>query len=965
MDQTPEAAPGTPAGLDKDIFFQGRKLPATDAEVEPFNAAELADMERHGFIPREVHIQVSKRCNLQCVMCSWQTWQANTGLMEEAVFERILAECKRSGVHKIVFGNAQGEPFLHPRILEMIERVVAEGFWTMVSTNGTPLTPARIERLAASGIHNIQFSFAGYDRESYERIYAGGSWEQVTGNLRQLASALARAKARTSLVVNGCYARELEASIPPNAFIAKTRAFLNSIGVAEPFHQIIIQLPHNFGGVMDPGAPAVAGVRSHFPVRTRRPGLCRVLKNGPGVYHDGRVTACGCLDPNGDLLIGDLTASSLAAIRTGPAFQGLLDRFLHGDVGAIPLCGGCDVPYYETPETSPRLWERLVAELPDPDQDGIRNDALAKRLHGDYTRALHGVLERAAAKLDPPPADTAAFVAGLAQRMPSHFNVAGARAICERLFTTFADEKIIEIVAKRPVRRIGLAPATGIVLEHLDWFLEQFDEVLVADKFRAGERHSGLTILTLDQLLEQGGELDTFLVTSNNPEIEEEYLRRLPQAKTLSISGFSYPMDLRRFSRCGLARAERILAEIEQAGNPLVVLGNKLLATAEPTFVALETAGYDVFVISLYDKMENQARTGWDETCAVHRNALVTIFEQLYILTRLKEGLVWIYYDFFFNAGWDAGNSLITYASAATMLALSARPVVLGMYDIAKPVCNNMERRHDAFAVYKVMLDLAAAVVLTSKSDHIAEYLRNTLVKDRPVLSFYRYSFPPPEPLERLSDRDGERHLVGVTSFLGEVFEPNRVETRESIRSILRQRIHFHYYSDNAKVLAFRDGLPAAERAYFHIEPAIWNQHKLVHEMSRFDGGWLVGDESTIFARLIGQVEDRHIRELFALFVPNGVPTSSMTYGAAGLAVFISRQIKVMDEVYPRGCCIPLDMGEIGNLANIFRRLDWGRIHRTMRDQREQFSAFHQIPRLAAFLDALPRPAGDPPGETP
>jgi hypothetical protein len=206
-----------------------------------------------------------------------------------------------------------------------------------------------------------------------------------------------------------------------------------------------------------------------------------------------------------------------------------------------------------------------------------------------------------------------------------------------------------------------------------------------------------------------------------------------------------------------------------------------------------------------------------------------------------------------------------------------------------------------------------------------------------------------------LSDQDGERHLVGVTSFLGEVYEPNRVETRNSIRSILRQKIHFHYYSDNAKVLAFRCELPAEEQRYFHIEPAIWDQRKLVHEMSRFDGGWLVGDECTIFARMIGQIEDRHIRELFSLFVPNGVPTSSMTYGAAGLAVFISRQIKVMDEVYPKGCCIPLDMGEIENLEVIFRKLDWPAIHQTMWEERLRFDVFHQIPRLAAFLDTIDR----------
>jgi hypothetical protein len=556
--------------------------------------------------------------------------------------------------------------------------------------------------------------------------------------------------------------------------------------------------------------------------------------------------------------------------------------------------------------------------------------------------------------MDPPPPDPRAFVERLFAGIPGHFRVGSARSISYRLLSRESDG-VLESVVGRTVRRIGVAPATQVVLDHLAWFQERFETVELADNFRCGETHAGLTVRSVPEFLERSGDLDCILLATNNPEIEAEYQKVLPPETTVSISAFSYPMDLCRFSRYGLARAQRILDAIEASPNPIVVLGNKLLATAEPTFAALEGAGYDVFVISLFDKLENQDKSGYDPSCELPRNALVTTFEQLYILTHLRKGLFWIYYDFFHNTGWDAANGVIAYAYAAAMLELASRPVVLGMYDVLKPVCLNMERSAEAFAIYKVLLDLADAVVLTSKSDHIAEYLRNTLVKDRPVLSFYRYSFPPPEPLPRLSETDGARHLVGVTSFLGEVFEPNRIETRNSIRSILRQGIHFHYYSDNVKVHAFRNELPADERAFFHVEPAIWDQQVLVRDMSRFDGGWLVGDEATIFARLIGQVEDRNIRELFTLFVPNGVPTSSMTYGAAGLPVFISRQIKVMDEVYPKGCCVPLDMGEVDNLSAIFARLDWKAMHRVMREERDRFSAFAQIPRLKAFLDALPR----------
>ncbi len=589
-------------------------------------------------------------------------------------------------------------------------------------------------------------------------------------------------------------------------------------------------------------------------------------------------------------------------------------------------------------------------------QEGARDTMLAV-----YRRALVRIFSLADARLQPDQAAPESLEACADACYQNHFRFASAPAICRTLFT-LDDSLIFADIVGRPVRRIALAPATKIVLENLDWFLGRFEEVIVGDNFKVGEVHHGLTVITMDAFRAQAPQFDLFLLTTDTPEVEAVYLELLPMDKTLRITQLWEPLTKRHFEYRGVDRAKRILEEIEKAANPLVVLGNKLLATAEPTFAALDRSGYDVFVVSLYDKMENKTHNGYDPTCAVGRNVLVSPLEQLYILTKLKRGLFWIYYDFFCNVGWDARKSMITYAEAATMVSLASRPVILGMYDIIKPICTQMAYCHIAFALYKVMLDQASAVALTSKSDHIAEYLRNTLVRDRPVISFYRYSYPASEPLLRLSVLDGERHLVGVTSFLGEVYEPNRIETRNSIRSILRQKIHFHYYSDHQAVKDFHASLPAEEQRYFHREAAIWDQVELVREMSRYDGGWLVGDEATIFARLISAVEDRHIRELYTLFVPNGVPTSSMTYGAAGLAVFISRQIKVMDEVYPKGCCIPLDMGEVDNLATIFQRLDWQKIHQDMVNHRHVFDIFYHIPRLVAFLDVVRARAKTPRG---
>lgn len=520
------------------------------------------------------------------------------------------------------------------------------------------------------------------------------------------------------------------------------------------------------------------------------------------------------------------------------------------------------------------------------------------------------------------------------------------------LFTIDNSADLIKDMGGEKAKSIALAPTTNVILENIDWFKQHFHSVRLGDNIKAGQIHEDITIETVDELVQSSATIDCFLMTTDTPEIQELFANTLPQEKTTHIyelrgllTSFLKPIE-------DFARADRILQQIENSENPLVVLGKKLQASTEPLFAELDTSDFDVFVLSQFDRMESDSalQAAIDAEQSVRRNAILSFAEILYVLTHLKKGSFWIYYDFFYSVGWDVENAIRAYAFTGALLDMATRPVILGMYDVIKPVCFNMDKQSAASALYKIMVDKADALVLTSKSDHIAEYLRNTLAKDKPVLSFYRYSVPSEAPKERLSNTDGERHIVGVTSFLGEVYEPNRIETRNSIRSMLQQKIHFHYYSNNAKVVAFFEELPAAEQKYFHMEQPIWDQAALIHDMSQFDGGWLVGDEASIFANMIRQIEDRNIRELYTLFVPNGVPTSSMAYGAAGLPVFISRQIKVMDEVYPDGCCIPLDMGEVDNLSNIFARLDWKTMHQTMRAEKHRFDISQQVSTLANFL---------------
>lgn len=278
-----------------------------------------------------VNIQVARTCNLRCSFCSHDVWREPTGLMEWPVFEQALARLSEDGSKVLCFVSAQGESLLHPRIFDMLAASLAAGLQTNLVTNGTPLNERRIARLAALDLHAIQFSFAGFDKASYERLYVGARFDWVTRNLALLIEAL-KGK-RTSLTINGV--------VDDEDVLSRTFGFLMTLGADRSI--IRIGLPHNWGGTVKAGADQ-GGIYSHRRIDRRSFKLCPLLGT-QGIYVDGRVTACGCIDANGALEIGHIDDEGIAAMRRGPRYQAIVQAFQFGDVSGVPLCQSCEIPY--------------------------------------------------------------------------------------------------------------------------------------------------------------------------------------------------------------------------------------------------------------------------------------------------------------------------------------------------------------------------------------------------------------------------------------------------------------------------------------------------------------------------------------------------------------------------------------------------------------------------------------------
>lgn len=277
---------------------------------------------------KTVFAQISRRCNLRCVMCGYEAWQRNSGFMSEDVFNRVVSEMRAAGINRLALTAAQGEPLLAPNALMFISRALIAGLSVHINTNCTPLTRTKTEQLASLAVGRnltIQCSFAGYDQDTYERIYVGADFAKTAAKLKMLYRDFEQANQERAITVRGVvYDKESE---------AKTRAFIHWLGI--PHEQIFLTEPDNFAGLVD-NVRNIEGMELY---------TCPWLEDYVVVYDDGKVSACACRDSEGVMTIGDIMQQSLAEIIDCHARKQMLEAFRCKEISGMPLCSKCDVPY--------------------------------------------------------------------------------------------------------------------------------------------------------------------------------------------------------------------------------------------------------------------------------------------------------------------------------------------------------------------------------------------------------------------------------------------------------------------------------------------------------------------------------------------------------------------------------------------------------------------------------------------
>ncbi|MFH0852539.1 MAG: radical SAM protein [bacterium] len=273
--------------------------------------------------PRHLFIEPTSACNFRCKMCPRTNNDTLVGNMDFEIFKKIIDESKNYG--PISFSlHLFGEPFLAPKIIEMIEYIKKSdpNNTILITTNGALLNEEKARDIVKYKVDKITFSFTSPDKNTYQEKAGVDKLEEVEKNIEKLVNIKKEARSRKPLIFARMIVAE-DTKSQASDFVEKWK----NTGVVSEVRKI-----HNFGG----------NIKGSLREKQRKRYPCYHLWLAPGIHWNGDFSIC-CDDPQRKTLLGNVKQSSVHEIWTGEKLKQYRRFHLEGRYDLVPVCKDCDV----------------------------------------------------------------------------------------------------------------------------------------------------------------------------------------------------------------------------------------------------------------------------------------------------------------------------------------------------------------------------------------------------------------------------------------------------------------------------------------------------------------------------------------------------------------------------------------------------------------------------------------------
>ena len=289
-------------------------------------------------LPLTVSIEPTTACNLRCPECpsGLRAFSRATGNLKEDFFRKTIDELYRDLIYLIFY--FQGEPYINPNFLDMVQYAHRKGIYTITSTNGHFLNDENARKTIESGLDRLIISVDGTTQEVYENYRKAGKLDVVLQGARNVVKWKKKLQAKSPHIIFQFLV------VKPNQHqIPEIHRLAEEIGIDEVKLKTAQVYDYKNGHPLIPTIDKYARYEQtedgQFRVKNELLNHCWKLWHSCVITWDGKVVPC-CFDKDAEHRLGDLQTQSFQELWSGPAYHQFRQQILNGR-NQIDICTNC------------------------------------------------------------------------------------------------------------------------------------------------------------------------------------------------------------------------------------------------------------------------------------------------------------------------------------------------------------------------------------------------------------------------------------------------------------------------------------------------------------------------------------------------------------------------------------------------------------------------------------------------
>jgi radical SAM protein with 4Fe4S-binding SPASM domain len=289
-------------------------------------------------LPLSVSIEPTTSCNLRCPECpsGLRSFSRPTGMLDPEFFRKTVDQMSSHLLYMNFY--FQGEPFLNPDLLTMVDYASSKKIYTSTSTNAHYLDDATAKRTVESGLDRLIISIDGTTQETYAAYRIGGKLSKVIDGTKNILKWKKELRSKTPHVVFQFLV------VKPNEHqTEEVKHLAEKLGVDEVVLKTAQVYEYESGNELIPGNAAYSRYRQkadgRWEIKSALEDQCWKMWHSCVITWDGAVVPC-CFDKDAQHKLGLLKNFALKDIWFSAPYKNFRAAILRGRK-EIDICKNC------------------------------------------------------------------------------------------------------------------------------------------------------------------------------------------------------------------------------------------------------------------------------------------------------------------------------------------------------------------------------------------------------------------------------------------------------------------------------------------------------------------------------------------------------------------------------------------------------------------------------------------------